>query len=415
MIFISYREKDSAYLVDRLRGDLVRRYGPGIVFRDKNDLRGGQNWAEVLEERVRACPILLAVIGAGWDSARYEDGDRKNELGLDDPDDWVRREIRTALDLLADGSGRVVIPILVGDASLPAQGWLRRRRLAELADWQGMRLRAEPDYSHDLARLCEQLEQVCPALRSLPPVRRWTRREVLATLGATTLAAGAGGSAWLAWKRAEPPAQASPQPITGDLEVKIYTERRGWIDLEDAQALPLQADDGYKIIARVNRPAYAYILLIKPDGVVLPVYPWSEPGVWQARPSEERPLTPDRPFVFEPPQGTTGWQVPTGPAGMLTLLLLARQTPLPAHEDVARLIGPVRPQTEQHLKAKAWFENGLIVRGRPHRGADFEARSGNDPVFEVQQRVRKVLLGEDKPFTYSLAVTFATKGRPAKK
>jgi len=53
----------------------------------------------------------LATIGPDWLTAE-KDGHRR----LDDPDDWVRREIATAMDM-----GRVrVIPVLVGEAELPA-------------------------------------------------------------------------------------------------------------------------------------------------------------------------------------------------------------------------------------------------------------------------------------------------------
>ena len=55
--------------------------------------------------------MLLAIIGPDWLTATKE-GRRR----LDDPDDWVRREVVTGL-----GLGRVqVIPVLVGEAPLPA-------------------------------------------------------------------------------------------------------------------------------------------------------------------------------------------------------------------------------------------------------------------------------------------------------
>ena len=53
---------------------------------------------------------MLAIIGPDWLTAE-RDGKRR----LDDPDDWVRREIAIALDL----SRVSVIPVLVGDAELP--------------------------------------------------------------------------------------------------------------------------------------------------------------------------------------------------------------------------------------------------------------------------------------------------------
>lgn len=63
-----------------------------------------------MEEALTHSDVLLAIIGPDWLTAE-KDGRRR----LDDPDDWVRRELVTGL-----GLGRVqVIPVLVGEAPLP--------------------------------------------------------------------------------------------------------------------------------------------------------------------------------------------------------------------------------------------------------------------------------------------------------
>ncbi len=224
--------------------------------------------------------------------------------------------------------------------------------------------------------------------------------------------------------KSQPVSEVQPQPaipgLDGDLDVRINAadgKGRDYIGLDHPGALPLKSDDGYVIVATINRPAYAYIVLIKPDGVVKPVYPWTKPGDWKSRPQIELPLSPERSFTFQPlPGDGEWWYPPTGPAGMLTLMMLARDTPLPEGEDLATLIGPVRPQEEQHRKAKVWFRNGVIFkdRTRPDRDPDFEAKPGDDPVMDIQRRVKDLLLGQGKPFTYSLAVSFATEGRPLK-
>src|ERR1700722_11897928 len=161
MIFISYRNEDSAHLVDRLRIELRRQYGARVVFRDKNDLQGGQSWPDELRNKLRECAILLAVIGPGWAGAKYSSsaGRKDGTLRLDDPKDWVRCEIRTALDLLPNEPERKGIPVLVDNATLKDKDWLTDRGLAELADQQGVKLRAEPDYAGDLALLLTRLEQ----------------------------------------------------------------------------------------------------------------------------------------------------------------------------------------------------------------------------------------------------------------
>jgi tetratricopeptide (TPR) repeat protein len=63
-----------------------------------------------LEEALTHSDVLLAIIGPDWLTA-----EKHGRRRLDDPDDWVRREVVTGL-----GLGRVqVIPVLVGEAPLP--------------------------------------------------------------------------------------------------------------------------------------------------------------------------------------------------------------------------------------------------------------------------------------------------------
>jgi hypothetical protein len=64
----------------------------------------------ILEEQVGKCDALLAVIGKGWIDARDDKGARR----LDNPDDFVRIEIESALK-----QDKRVIPVLVGDTRMP--------------------------------------------------------------------------------------------------------------------------------------------------------------------------------------------------------------------------------------------------------------------------------------------------------
>jgi hypothetical protein len=53
---------------------------------------------------VGECDILIAVIGKGWVEARGAKGNRR----LDDPDDFVRIEIESALNNATEPSGRAL-------------------------------------------------------------------------------------------------------------------------------------------------------------------------------------------------------------------------------------------------------------------------------------------------------------------
>jgi hypothetical protein len=58
-----------------------------------DNIAPGLDFVRVLNERVAECDILLAVIGKSWITARDAAGARR----LDDPDDFVRIEIESAL------------------------------------------------------------------------------------------------------------------------------------------------------------------------------------------------------------------------------------------------------------------------------------------------------------------------------
>jgi hypothetical protein len=102
-IFISYRRSDSAGHAGRLCDALVNHFGADRVFMDVDDIRPGENFIQKLDQSEHSCSVLLAVIGKSWLSPR-----------LEDPQDFVRREIASGLQ-----SKLRVFPILVQGASMP--------------------------------------------------------------------------------------------------------------------------------------------------------------------------------------------------------------------------------------------------------------------------------------------------------
>lgn len=111
-VFMSYRRDDSAagHAV-HLRADLVRRYGENAVFMDLS-IEPGVDFVDTLENAVGSCAVLLAVIGRNWLTVTdAKTGNRR----LDNPDDWVRVEVATALK-----RNIRVIPLLFHDAHMPS-------------------------------------------------------------------------------------------------------------------------------------------------------------------------------------------------------------------------------------------------------------------------------------------------------
>jgi len=96
-----------------LYDELVDRLGQMQVFMDVEAIEAGADFAAVILEQVRGADAVLAVVSPGWSVAIDAEGRRR----LDDPEDFVRRELEAALD-----AGTKIIPVLVQEADMPATG-----------------------------------------------------------------------------------------------------------------------------------------------------------------------------------------------------------------------------------------------------------------------------------------------------
>jgi hypothetical protein len=109
-IFISYRRGDDPGAVQALFARLEQAFTRDRLFIDIYSIEPGLDFVNVLKEQLAACDAMIPVIGEGWLDARDEAGVRL----LDDPDDFVRIEIESALK-----QAKRVIPVLVGKAEIP--------------------------------------------------------------------------------------------------------------------------------------------------------------------------------------------------------------------------------------------------------------------------------------------------------
>ena len=109
-IFISYRRSDSEGEAGRLFDDLVAHFGEQMVFMDVAGIEAGRDFRKAIEESVAGCGVLLVMMGPSWAIAKDESG----RLRLEDPNDFVREEVASALrrDI-------PVIPVLVRGAKMP--------------------------------------------------------------------------------------------------------------------------------------------------------------------------------------------------------------------------------------------------------------------------------------------------------
>ncbi|MCW8375359.1 TIR domain-containing protein [Streptomyces justiciae] len=225
-VFINYRRGGHSGVVDDLDAALARHFGREQVFLDRPSLLPGQRFADALAERVADCDALIAVLHPGWADARHPSGARRlsdardlsdvrplsddRDLSdvrplsddrhlsdarlpsddrhlsgaphlsgasqpsgarrLDDPEDWVRREIEWAL-----AGGKFVLPVLLDGAEMPTAAELPDS-LRALAGLNAPRLRTA-HWTADLAVVIAALEGVVrPDWRPVdPPEERGAR------------------------------------------------------------------------------------------------------------------------------------------------------------------------------------------------------------------------------------------------
>lgn len=148
VVFMSYRRVDSSDVTGRLYDRLVTHFGRDNVFKDVDSIPLGVDYRRHIDRMVSSCSVLLVVIGKQW-LALAGGGP---ELRLQNPNDYVRIEIETALrrDI-------PVIPVLVQEAALPSEEELPPS-LKELVYRNSINIRSDPDFHKDVDRLIASLE-----------------------------------------------------------------------------------------------------------------------------------------------------------------------------------------------------------------------------------------------------------------
>ena len=244
-IFLSYRRDDSTGYAGRLFDNLVGRFGREQVFMDIETLEPGLDFIEGIDRAIESCGAVVAVIGPNWLSAMNSDGRRR----LDDPHDFIRLEISTAL------RRRVrVIPVLVYNASMPPEDQLPdvlrplcRLQSFEISDsrWEFdvhrlgdvlAPLIAEPDPDAASKHAPDGKRANAEAKTSQPPAAGKGRNGLVAAIGLLVVGAILGTGWWFSQRPAiEPaghslsPSSSSPLPVerpnTGEPSATTSTSR----------------------------------------------------------------------------------------------------------------------------------------------------------------------------------------------
>lgn len=109
-IFISYRRQDEPNFAGRLYDRIATHFGADNVFMDVDSIEPGLDFADVINRWLSQCKVLIVVIGKNWLKITGNEG----QVRLNNPNDYVRLEIETALN-----RNIRVIPVLVEGASSP--------------------------------------------------------------------------------------------------------------------------------------------------------------------------------------------------------------------------------------------------------------------------------------------------------
>ena len=165
-IFISYRRADTSVHADAIYRRLTEQFGESNVFFDVEKIDLGDEFARIIDERIASCDVVLVLIGPKWLAL-----DVAGRRRLDQPGDYVRREIAAALS-----RDIRVIPVLVGGAGMPAKDDLPEE-VAALATRSALEV-SDTRLNQDIDDLIAQLggRRIGQALRELVARLKLRRR-----------------------------------------------------------------------------------------------------------------------------------------------------------------------------------------------------------------------------------------------
>ncbi|MCU4745494.1 toll/interleukin-1 receptor domain-containing protein [Streptomyces sp. G-5] len=156
-VFPNYRTGDEEMAATLIQGELARRFGGDHVFFASRSIAPGEDYTHRIEDALRRCRVVLAVMGPRWaqasgDAASRSPGQRH---------DWAHHEILRAREYDVP-----VLPVLVGRQTHRLRRSNLPRELGFLADRQYMRF----DHRNaviDLDRIGDEVLHCVPALSTV--------------------------------------------------------------------------------------------------------------------------------------------------------------------------------------------------------------------------------------------------------
>lgn len=158
-ILISYRRADSDAIAGRIRDQLAAQYRSDSVFMDIDSVPVGVDFREQIKSEIDKDDLVLAIIGPRWRGPR-----RGGRTRINDPDDFVRVELETAL-----GRSIPVIPVLVDGMKMPKPEDLPDS-LKKLSFHNAAVVNTGQDFHQHVDRLVRSMDRMLGVRRNL---RKW--------------------------------------------------------------------------------------------------------------------------------------------------------------------------------------------------------------------------------------------------
>ncbi|MCH5376508.1 MAG: toll/interleukin-1 receptor domain-containing protein [Planctomycetes bacterium] len=151
-VFISYRRDDTGPEAARLEELLEGLQGD--VFRDVSDIEVGAKFPKRIQKALDESDVILVLIGEKWADITDDRGKRR----LDDPQDFVRREVKYALGRTEGGAFVDVIPVLIKKGRMPKAEQLPKD-IRGLAEINGHRIAADT-FEDDAQALSKRIDEL---------------------------------------------------------------------------------------------------------------------------------------------------------------------------------------------------------------------------------------------------------------
>jgi len=150
-IFISYRRKDSAPTTERLREYFETALeGKHDIFLDTKAIAAGDSFEDRIISHINKCDLFIAVIGDRWLGVDYLSGSTR----IQDPSDWVRRELEIALSRKIK-----IIPVTVDDTVLLSLSTSLPESLKGLLSLNAIPIRNGYEFKQDAQRLVDDIKK----------------------------------------------------------------------------------------------------------------------------------------------------------------------------------------------------------------------------------------------------------------